>query len=534
MPVLLRRSSDIPASGDWDFSIAIGEAHMAVPGPTLPGLAFRLEAAFGAVAETWWDLARRLQETPSAELAHAACCNPSPSDLGEMLAWDRLVGEVAAMEGTVLVVSDDPWLFRQLETLPGVSAGRRPALVAAVLRRRLRGLAARTKTALRMAWSAWATRRQRANAAAGQPALLVYGHGASRADGTDVYFGDLLATTPALRRVLHTDAPPGTAASLAGDGRTSALHAWGSAVYALWALPFARWRPRRCDLAGRHGWLVRRAVVREGATGAPAMTRWQKHCQARWLRDMRPRAVIWPWENQPWERPLVRAARAAGVHTAGYLHTIVGHHMWNQSPRANRDGLDAIPDTILCNGPGYAQDLERQGMPPPRMEMAGAYRFSPPAPLAHDPDGPVFVALSGTLAVTAELMRAVADAGGRGRRFLVKEHPMYPYGFRESEAVRRTTHDLYHQPPLAAVVYAASAVGLEAHLAGLPVVRFVPSRRVATDILPPGIDLPAADASTLADTLASLERTPPPPWEAVFRPVDPAVWRRHLDAAPKA
>jgi len=486
------------------------------------------------MAETWWELARRLQETPSAELAHAACCNPSPSDLGEMLAWDRLVGEIAMAEGNVLVICDDPWLFRQLETLEGVRTGRRPALLALILGCRMRGLAARSKAALAMAWSAWATRLQRSTKTVGHPAILVYGHGASRADGTDAYFGDLLSTTPALRRVLHTDTRWNGAAALAADGRTSALHAWGSAIYAMIALPFARWRPRRSDVGGRYGWLVRRAAEREGATGAPAMTRWQIHCQERWLRNTSPRTVIWPWENQPWERPLVRAARSAGVHTAGYVHTIVGHHMWNQSPRANRDGLDAIPDAILCNGPGYAKDLERQGLSRSHMEMAGAYRFRPPAPLPHDRDGPVFVALSGTLSVTAELMRAVENAGRCGTQFLVKEHPMYPYAFQESECIRRTSNDLYHQPPLAAVVYAASAVGLEAHLAGIPVIRFVPSGRVATNILPPGINLPTADASTLAAAIASLEPMPPTPWEKVFQPVDPAIWKRHLDAAHEA
>ncbi len=518
MPVVLRTPGDAPASG-WDRWVSVAGAEASLdPGARLPGLGRRMERIFAAVREEWWALARELQKTPSAELAHAACCNPSPSDLGAMLAWSGLVRELAGEPETTLVLCGDPWLFRHLAEMAGVDAGRRPPLLKRELAMALRGFAARTKAALRVARAAVALKGQRAHHGTGEPVLLVYGHPGSDAEGNDAYFADLMKQWPGLKRLLHTDCGAARARELCADGRTASLHAWGSSWFAL-TLPFARWRPVAKN------WLVRRAAAREGAGGQGAMTRWQSHCQTRWLQAQTPRSVAWPWENQPWERPFVRAARCR---TVGYLHTVVGRHMWNQSPNANIDGLAAIPDVILCNGPAYRRDIEGQGMPPARLADGGAFRFSPGPPRAHDPDGPVFVALSSNLSVTAELMAAVMAAAGKGHRFVVKDHPMYPFDFPESDAVARTRDSLYDQPGLKGVLYCASVVGYEAMLSGLPTVRFLPSGTLAVNVLPNGVEAPTAGVEDLAEVLSHLDAPQPMEWTEAFAPVDLDVWRRWL------
>lgn len=533
--ILLRRGMDAVNARGWRHWLPVAGADPTLPSLetnlVLPGLAGRIEVAFDACRATWWTLARELQDEPSAALAHAAACNPSPSDLGAMLAWSRLVGELADEPETILAVCDDPWLFRHLAGLPGVEAGAPPPLWRRRLGLALRGVAARSMVALRAARAALATRSQRSHHQPGVPVLLVYGHPASDAQGRDAYFGSFMAEEPGLRRLLHTDCPPERAAELAQDGRTASLHAWGSPLFALSTLPWTRWRPGSRELSGPYRWLIRRAAVREGGGGQAAMTRWQMHCQERWLAAVGPRAVAWPWENQPWERPFTRAAASVGTHTVGYLHTVVGHHMWNQSANANRDGLASIPEVILCNGPGYRRDLERFGMPAERLEIGGAFRFSPVPPHRHDPAGPVFVALSSNLSVSAELMAAVAGAAALGgRRFLIKDHPMYPFAFQETEFIRRTTESLFRQPPLSAVLYCASVVGLEAMLAGLPTVRFQPTRSMAVDVLPPGVEAMAADRDQLATALEEVRGRPAPEvaWDGVFAPVASEAWRRHL------
>ena len=50
-----------------------------------------------------------------------------------MLAWARLVYNLAEDEEVTLVVCDDPWLFRHLAKINGVNATKPPMLVKQVL-----------------------------------------------------------------------------------------------------------------------------------------------------------------------------------------------------------------------------------------------------------------------------------------------------------------------------------------------------------------------------------------------------------------
>ena len=57
-------------------------------------------------------------------------------------------------------------------------------------------------------------------------------------------------------------------------------------------------------------------------------------------------------------------------------------------------------------------------------------------------------------------------------KFLVKDHPMTPFEFTE-DGLQRTTSQFFEINDLAAVVYAATTVGLVSAL-GLPTIRFNP------------------------------------------------------------
>ena len=531
MAVLLRVSSDlegIAAATPW---IAVtGTAGPAGRAAKLADAPRLLEEAFDAIRDEWWALGKALGATPSAELAHAPTCASYGSDLGIMLAWTRLADTMGEGADGILMVCDDPWLFRHLARRPGVAAGRFPALWPRRLGLALRGVLARARLAARLFVAALALRRHRRRQSGAAPTLLVYGHPASRADGKDAYFGDLMDTLGGMERLLHTDCPRARARQLAAAGRAASLHAWGSAASAL-GLLFTRWRPSAGDTAGPHAWLVRRAAALEGSRAGAAATRWQNLCQAAWLEARRPPVVAWPWENHPWERALVRAAGCLGVATVGYQHTVIGRHMYNQSPASNPDGLMSLPDVILCNGPAYRRQLEDWGVPAARLAVGGAFRLAPPQGIVHDAAAPVFVALSSDRHISAQMMAAVAALKRTGRRYQVKDHPMYPFDFAETETIRRTARALPEHRALSAVLYSTGSVGLEALLAGLPTMRFRPEGRIAIDILPAGVAAVAVDAVSLEGALAAAR----PPAEvdraSVMAAVDLAVWRRYLMAA---
>ncbi|MFD2235477.1 hypothetical protein [Phaeospirillum tilakii] len=525
MTVLLATQAGSHPADGW---IALDGAAGA-DGPPLPDPGAALEAAFTASAPVWWELGRTLAAGRGAGLAHAPACVANASDLGQMLAWTQLIDQWAAERRRVLVLCRDPWLFRHFAARPGVEpVDRAPPLWPAALRLALRGLAARGRVAVRMALAAWRLRRQRRAAPTGGAHLLVYGHPASR-PGHDAYFGDLMAELPELGRLLHVDCPPRRALALAADGRTRALHAWGAPWFALARLPWARWRPDLAPVAPGLRWLVRRAAALEGGTGQAAMILWQLHCQRRWLAAVRPRRLAWPWENHSWERALVRAARARGVATVGYQHSVIGRQMFNYAAHALADPAATLPDRVLCSGAATLEQLAGWGVARSRLAIGGALRFSAPLAVVRDAAAPVFVALPFDQAVAAEMVAAARAAAAQGWRFVVRDHPMTPFAFAESPGVTRAEGGLGAQAAVAAVVYAATTVGLEAILAGLPTLRFRPAGRVSLDILPDGIAVPVCDGTGLAAALAALAPpTAPPGREAVFAAIDPAPWRTLL------
>lgn len=530
MTVILRTSRELPRPQSYDSWVSIDAPPAGLDATKEPrDVAAALEAAFDASTETWLELGRRLSADATAGLAHAPACVANASDLGLMLAWSRLVTEWEGEERTTLLICDDPWLFRHLRRRTRVVDGRPPGLLMPTLKLKVRGFAARLKAALVVAAYALVLRKQRQRQRPRPTALLVYGHPSSTANGHDAYFGDLMNRFPDLVRMLHVDCPSRRARRLAADGRTFSLHGWGNVLVAT-ILPFQRWRPRPAFLAGDNGWLVRRAAALEAGTGQAAMIRWQIHCQGRWLTAMRPSVVSWPWENHSWEREFVRQARLRGVATLGYQHSVIGWQMLNYSPRSNRDGLVSIPDRVLSSGDATHRQLAAWGVPPDRMAVAGALRFPTPAAVAYDGAAPVFVALPFDTVVAAEMVAAVRAVAGDRRRFLVKPHPMNPYAFDESPVVGRTELPLERHQSLSAVVYAASTVGLEAVLMGLPTLRFRPSRRISINIMPTEVNVRATDADSLAKDLENLARPLSLSRRHFFADVDTSTWKRFLES----
>ena len=509
MTILLRTSRDLPSDTQWRHWLAVTESDTSrLDGARkLPRLAHRLEAAFEACRETWWDLARRLGRTPSAELSHSVACGAFGSDFGLMLAWDHLARALAAAAEATLMVCDDPWVFRHLATRPGIAAGTPPPLRGGEVRRALRGFAARVKLAARLIVAVAKTRRFRAAIPPDSRVLLVYGHPGSRTDGFDVYFGTLMRQCPGLKRLLHCDCPPHRALELAADGRTAALHGWGSPLFAL-TMPLQGWRPSAAETAGEFGWLIRRAAARENGGGGPAMNAWQMHCQRRFLDRVRPAVVCWPWENHAWERDFCRAARRLGVRSLGYQHTVIGPHQINYSPRANVDGLASLPEVMIADGPAYRDELIAWDVPPERLAIAGAWRLPPVTGGRYAADAPVFVPLSAIPAIARLQVEAGRRVARTGRRVLVKLHPMYPLDFAEEANLVRTETGITGHAVLSAVIAATGTSSLEGLLLGLPTFRLLPDDRLAVDILPRGVK---AVAVTPDELPAALATTPPPP-----------------------
>jgi hypothetical protein len=529
MPVLLRQSRDLPEAGDYTSWLSILAAPSGLdPERKRAGLAAELERQFDTVRDRWWEMGRALAQTRGGDLAHTPTCSTFISDFGEMLAWGNIVERSAKGSETVLVVCDDPWIFRHLSLIDGVSAGRPPVLFPQRFGRALRGWLARTNLMLRLLMTKFQLRHHRNQPLpAGAPVILVYGHPTSTADGFDAYFGNLMESLPGLIRVLHTDCRTELAGKLSADGRTVSLHAWGSALFAL-MLPFARWRPAAAARQFPERWLIRRAAVLENGGAALAMTRWQSNCQNRWLDQTRPISVAWSWENHPWERLMVREARRRGVRTLGSQDTDVGRHQWNMAAFSNPDGAASLPDILMSNGPAYGGELKEWGIPEDRIVCSGSFRVKRQGGSHYDPDGPIFVALSSIPAISKELMRAVDLSRDGKRRFMIKEHPMYPFAVAETEDVFRIGTTIPGTKDISAVVYGTGLSGLEGMMFGVPTIRILPADRIGIDTLPHSVRPISVTAEELDAVIGSAPTPPEVNWDELFVEADREVWRSQM------
>ena len=529
MTVLLRRSDVLPAPNAYQFWLSVtGTPPLDESDRNLPHLAKRLEDAFVAGRETWWRLGRELSLEPGADIAHMPTAGAFGSDFGVMLAWAGLIRELAGNDDVTLVACDDPWLFRHLSKIDGVDVGAPPPLGLLTLRLRLRGFAARIRVAMRNILASIRLSTQRRVMAEGNSVILVYGHPGSDAIGNDAYFSDLMVHHAALKRLLHTDCPAEQALRLGTDGRTASLHAWGNPLFAL-PLVFQHWWPNPRHLTGEYGWLIRRAETIENAGGGPAMNRWQAHCQERWLETARPGRVVWPWENHGWERNLCRAARARNIPTIGYQHTVIGPHQFNYAVHTNPDGLSSIPDLVAADGPAYRDEMQAWGVPSGRLVIGGAFRFSRFSDDLFNPDGPVFVPLS-AIHNAARAQLAVARAlAEKGRKVLVKPHPMYPLSFDEMGNMEIAELPLAQQHGLSAVLYTTGASGLEAVLMGIPGYRLMLEDRIAIDVLPRGFETGAVTAENAVQViLQGGTGQGQAAWEDILSDPDTGLWKSLL------
>lgn len=524
LSVILRKSDD-SLSGDIGPVYRIGAGPLP-SGAAAPGAAPALAQGFELAKTIWLELARDLGKAPAASLAHAPSCAGNVSDMGAMLAWSLLVEDWGRQAETRIVVCDDPWMYRHLASLDGVEASTPPRLRPKAWALAARGYLARIKVSASVlaSWLSQSSNRRRCPR--GGAALLVYGHPDSDADGADAYFGGLLSRFDAVYRMIHVDCAAGDFTRLSGP-RTFSLHAFGSPLWAL-GLAFKKWRPDVARTDPRYAWIVRRAAALEGGTGQPAMIAWQEHCQARWINFARPETILWPWENHAWERELVRAARRLGIRTAGYQHTLVGSVELNHSARSNWDPENSLPDRIVTNGPAGRAALVELGHKPETLTDGGSFRMPNVGAVCYAPDAPVFVALPFDHDIAGQMVDAVLGLAAPARKFLVRPHPMTPHAFDQTESVRLATAPLFEQPAISAVVFAATTVGLEAVLAGIPTIRFLPCGRIANDIVPAAIEIVSAAAEDLGE---ALENTAPPDRidiRQVFSSVDLGRWQEIL------
>ena len=87
-----------------------------------------LEKNFTSIGDLWWKVGKKLGKTAGGNLAHMPTAASYNSDFGQMLAWIQITKKLAATNDINLCICDDPWIFRQLSLIDGVTSSRPPKI----------------------------------------------------------------------------------------------------------------------------------------------------------------------------------------------------------------------------------------------------------------------------------------------------------------------------------------------------------------------------------------------------------------------
>jgi hypothetical protein len=244
----------------------------------------------------------------------------------------------------------------------------------------------------------------------------------------------------------------------------------------------------------------------------------------------RPAKVIFPFENQPWEKTLRLGLRAALPETesVGFQHTPVSEH-WFPYFASRRDvAAGQLPDRLLTIGRHWCRLFAASGYPPDRLEIVPALRHAHLADLrgarARGSDERSVVLVAGSigpgdsLELVVKSLEALDEVAGTHVR--IKLHPKLGVS---QETFERRVRDALGRQALAAnvsfvggsvldalrdtdvVLYNTTSIAYEALAFGTPVVFVESDFWFDIDPLPPGGDVREA-ARTPAEIRAAIER----------------------------
>lgn len=523
----------------------------------------RLRAIAEWLRQPWLDhvaaLARVPGQTPRWYASAFASQSPFHTDSFLLLCEHALAQELAEEAGGPLaLLVEDPWLHDALQEAwrarPGAEVpGSGVARLATAWRWRARGAAARGLYLARSV-RGWLEARLRPPPASTRPDgtgvdVIVFAEERAlrRAEFDDPYLGGLPRALEAaghrVTRLVFPDVP----ATL--RSRVRELRA---ARPMLADLPFrslfrvlAPWGARGIPDATVGGvpaaWLLERARAEEARHLTIARALLVRDALAARYRRGPSRALIYFFENQPWEKVACQAAREAGVRTIGHQHASLPRFMLLHHLGEGDAATMPLPDRIVANGERAMRTLRESGYPPDRLVLGGALRYAdatakPPPPFPEDPRT-ILLGLPAERDAARAILRLVREAidGLPDLRVIVRAHPDVPWSELDAPAHPRiapTDETWTAALARAGVVLASGTTSIEARLAGRPVIRVVFENRLDLDPLAgrdvDGVQVVGPDG--LADALARFAKDAPralPPASALADDLAPPrmdVW----------
>jgi hypothetical protein len=324
-----------------------------------------------------------------------------------------------------------------------------------------------------------AARRVFAAVPEGRRDLVIMTLGSNLAEGApDTYFGDLAPALAAHGSVMTVYLAPGKRVRFPQSADAVPLEA-----FLRLGDPAAAWWRRDTRDPAAHLEPHARAMLdylraREEASGETAVQGVMARGFDRMLATLKPRVLVYPFENRSWEKNLLDAARRHGVERCvGYQHSSLTprHLAFSGAPQGQV--VEPLPDLVVTCGEITAERV-RAAMPERVNVTVGAALRARRLDIAPPHGWGLLAPISSSRAEAWEILRTLhALCGLATIPMTVRTHPTIPIEDLYAQFRWPARMQLSRGRPLAAdiqaaalVVYSSSTIALEAMLYGrLPI-----------------------------------------------------------------
>ena len=253
--------------------------------------------------------------------------------------------------------------------------------------------------------------------------------GDSVANGApDAYFGELAGTLRQRCSVTTVYVAPGKRLRFPERSDAVPLEAFLHLTDALATCAVAQTSFTGIEASPADQALIAYLRAREHTSGEVAMQRVMALAFDRMFERLKPKTVVYPFENRSWEKNLLKAARRNKVaRCVGYQHSSLTPRHLAFSDCSEGSGMSPLPDAILTCGEITAERIRAEAPLLRARVTVGAALRTKRLPVNAPNRAGVLAAISSSRAEAWEMLRALHALSGRtDMPVIVRTHPTIP------------------------------------------------------------------------------------------------------------
>lgn len=203
-------------------------------------------------------------------------------------------------------------------------------------------------------------------------------------------------------------------------------------------------------------------------------------------------ALIYPFENQPWDKMMILALRQFNTNckAIGYQHSTISPFLLNYFLGKNENNIQPQPDVIVSNGEYWGAILKNGGFSCP-IKNGGSLRFSSNVKSdkteiklsGNDRDNNVLVLLSSSLDYSLDMLFYLISQPKINKKFLLRPHPDTPKTMIKKYIKKFPDNFIFidgsmaeNMSQVAWAIHVGTTAAIECIMQGIKVFKYLPER----------------------------------------------------------